>query len=384
MKKYSVRVLLACMCIVLIVMDAVAQQANHYYLIIGTYTSGKSEGMYVYDFDAGAATLQYVSKVKTSNPSYLAVSKSEQYVYAVNEKADSTRFTTTGSISAFAFNKKDGKLTELNTQPSGGKHPCYVALDQTGKWAVAANYSSGSLAILAVKENGLLDTPIQVIQHAGSGPDKSRQQGPHVHSTVFSNDNKLLFVQDLGIDKIMLYQFDATIGKATPAKQPFIESVPGSGPRHFEFHPSGKFAYVIEELSNTVTVLTPNRKGVFEPVQIISSVPEGYKGSAASADIHLSSDGKFLYTSNRGSSNTIGIFSVDAATGKLTLVDHQPTLGTVPRNFVLDPSNRFLLVANQQSDNVVVFKRDIATGLLTYTGTQIAVGNPTCLKWISK
>lgn len=360
-----------------------AQKANHAYLIIGTYTAGKSEGIYVYDFDEATAKLTYVSKVKTSNPSYLAVATNEQFVYAVNEKSDSTRFTTTGSISAFSFDNKDGSLKELNTQSSGGKHPCYVTIDKTGKWVIAANYTSGSLAVLPIKENGLLDTPIQVIQHVGSGADKARQQGPHVHSVVFSNDNKTLFVQDLGIDKIMLYHFDATTGKLTEALQPFIQSKPAAGPRHFEFHPSGKFGYLIEELSNTVSVLAKDENGIYQAIQTISSVPKNYKGGAAAADIHLSKDGSFLYASNRGESNTIGIFSVDNLTGKLTLIGHQPVLGIMPRNFVIDPTGNFLLVANQQSNNITVFKRNTNTGLLTFTDVQIEVGNPVCLKWVT-
>lgn len=358
-------------------------QKESYYLLIGTYTSGKSEGIYVYNFNTNAGECSYVNKVKTSNPSYLAVSNSGKFVYAVNEKADSTRFTTTGSVSAFSFNKQNGAMKEISTQSSGGKHPCYVSLDKTGNWLAAANYSDGSFAMLPVKKEGTLDTPSQVIQHVGKGKDEKRQAGPHAHSTFFSPDNKSLFVQDLGIDKLMLYNFNEQTGQVTPAEMGNIETVPGSGPRHIDFSTNKKIIYVIEELSNTVSVWE-KKDDNWSSIQTISSVPKDYTGAAGGADIHVSPDGKFLYTSNRSTSNTIGIFSIDDKTGKLKLVGHQATLGKTPRNFSLDPSGNYLLVANQDSDNIFVFKRDTKTGLLTATGYQINVPNPVCLKWISK
>jgi len=360
-----------------------AQEAKDYYLLIGTYTSGKSEGIYVYNFNTKDGSCSLANKAKTSNPSYLAVAPNEKFIYAVNEKADSTRFTTTGSVSAFSFNKKNGAMQEISTQSSGGKHPCYVSIDKTGKWLAAANYSDGSFAVLPINANGTLDAPSQVIQHTGKGKDEKRQAGPHAHSASFSPDNKLLFVQDLGIDKVMFYRFDETTGKLTTPEVPFFEAAPGAGPRHIDLHPTKKIVYLIEELSNTVTVFKEeDHKAV--SIQTISSVPADYKGPSGAADIHVSPDGKFLYTSNRGSSNSIGIFSIDAETGKLRLVAHQSTMGEVPRNFSLDPTGNFLLVANQVTDNVVVFKRDIQTGLLSATGYQISVPNPVCLKWVSK
>lgn len=354
--------------------------AQQHYLITGTYTSGKSEGIYVYQFNSGDGSAKEISQVKISNPSFIAVSPDEQFVYAVQEDADKTG--NGGNICAYRFNRQTGILSFINQQPSGGDHPCYVSVDKTGKWAAAGNYSSGSLAIFPVLVNGALGDAVSKIQHQGSGVNKTRQNSPHVHCTIFSADNRFLFVPDLGIDKTMIYAFDEITGELTAAKVPFARSKVGAGPRHLCFHPSNKYAYLMEELSGTIRVFK-YRNGKLEARQIISSMPSKDNSSAGSADIHVSPDGRFLYASNRAEANSIAIFSVDQKNGKLSLVGHQPTLGKTPRNFNFDPTGEFLLVANQNSDVIVVFKRDQITGLLTDTGNRIRIGNPVCLKWIS-
>lgn len=355
-------------------------KAQDHYLITGTYTSGKSEGIYVYRFSSSNGSVKEIGSVKISNPSFLAISPDERYIYSVEENAANKGLA--GEITAFSFDKETGNLSFLNRQPSGGDHPCYVSIDKTGKWVAAGNYTSGSLSILPVQENGRLGAATTIIKHEGSGPNKPRQNSPHVHCTFFSPDNKFLFVPDLGIDKVMIYAFDETTGKLMAAKQPFSESLPGSGPRHICFHPSNKFAYLMQELSGTVTTFKYKR-GKLKARQVISSMPAGDTSFAGSADIHVSPDGKFLYASNRGESNTIAIFSINRRNGKLGLVGHQSTLGKTPRNFSFDPSGNFLLVANQNSDQVVVFKVDKQTGLLTDTGNRMEVGKPVCLKWLS-
>jgi 6-phosphogluconolactonase len=351
------------------------------YLLIGTYTSGKSEGIYVYRFNTTSGVATPVSTAKTSNPSFLAVSPDKKFVYAVNENADSTMYTTGGSIAAFSFNKETGHLTYINKQWSGGKHPCYVTIDRKGKWVFAGNYSSGSLALLPVRKDGGVDSARQVIDHEGSSVNDDRQQGPHVHATVLSNDDKYLFVPDLGIDKVMIYAFDAKAGKLTPAPVPYEMTEPGTGPRHFDFHPNNKFAYLIEEMTGSISSYGYN-KGRLTLVQNISALPGDFNGTIGSADIHVSPDGKFLYASNRGESNTIAIFSINQRNGMLAPVGHQSTMGKTPRNFNFDPSGNFLLVANQNSDEIVIFKRDKTTGLLTDTGQRISVSKPVCIKWI--
>ncbi|MBC7947304.1 MAG: lactonase family protein [Chitinophagaceae bacterium] len=350
------------------------------YLIVGTYTGGKSEGIYVYKFNSLDGTFREVSHAHSSNPSYLAVAPNERFVYAVQEDAGSNG--KGGDIAAFAFNKTSGVLTFINKQSTNGDHPCYVTVDKTGKWVIAGNYSSGSLSVIPVNDDGSVGSEVKHIQHEGSGPNKQRQEKPHVHCTEFSDDNRFLFVPDLGIDKVMIYSFDATNGSLTPAKQPFAQSEPGSGPRHITFHPNNKFAYLIEEMSGTV-VTYKYKNGKLKDVQRISTMPAGDTSFAGSADIHVSPDGKFLYASNRSTSNTIAIFSVNPRNGKLSLVGHQSTAGQTPRNFNFDPSGEFLLVGNQNSDEIVIFRRDKTTGLLTDTRSRIPVGKPVCLKWIS-
>jgi len=275
------------------------------YLFIGTYTSGKSEGIYVYKFNTNTGEFKFVSSAKADNPSYLAVSPDEKYVYAVNENGNDK-----GSIAAYSFDKKTGTLTYLNKQPSGGDHPCFVSVDSKGRWVVAGNYTGGSLALLPVNTDGSLAPPKQVIKHEGHGVNKDRQEKPHVHSTNFSPDYKYLFVPDLGLDKVMIYSFDNKNGELKTSSPAFVETKPGSGPRHFAFHPSGKYAYLMTEMAGNVEAFAYDKHGGLKSIQSISAIPAGYTGSVGSADIHVSPDGKFLYASNRGESNTIAIFSI--------------------------------------------------------------------------
>ncbi len=366
--------------IVVFLFCVVLNAQQPYYLLTGTYTSGKSEGIYVFQFNSIDGSAKEVSHIKVSNPSFVAVSPDEQFVYSVEE--DAAKNGKSGEISAFSFNKKTGILTFLNRQPAGGDHPCYVSVDKTGKWVATGNYTSGSLSILPVQANGSLGAATTIIKHEGSGPNKSRQASPHVHCTFFSADNRFLFVPDLGIDKMMIYVFDENTGQLTAAKQPFAQSEPGAGPRHICFDRANKFAYLIEEMSGTV-VTYKYKNGKFKRRQRISSMPAGDTSFAGSADIHVSPDGKFLYASNRAEANSIAIFSINQNNGKLLLIGHQSTLGKTPRNFNFDPAGNFLLVANQNSDKIVVFKINKDTGLLTDTNNNINVGKPVCLKWIS-
>jgi 6-phosphogluconolactonase len=243
------------------------------------------------------------------------------------------------------------------------------------------NYSSGTVAVLPVQKNGALGKVYQSVQHTGSGPNKTRQQSAYVHGTVFTNDNQYLMVPDLGMDKVVVYRFSRG-GKLTPLPKATAQTAPGSGPRHLVLDANNKYAYLTEELTGNVTVLRL-QKGQLTAVQTLSAHPQGYTGNISSADIHLSPDGRFLYCSNRGASNTIAIFKVNAKNGQLSLVGHQSTMGIKPRHFNFDPSGNFLLVANQETSQIVVFKVDKKTGLLTDTGNRMDVPNPVCLKWIS-
>ncbi len=351
-------------------------QAQEHTLLIGTYTSSGSDGIYVYKFNAQTADTKLLSSVKTSNPSYLAVSPNMKFVYAVNENDP-------GGISAFSFNKDSGTLTKLNETISAGAHPCYISINKNGNNLVVGNYSSGNIAVAGINYNGSVSQPRQLIQHKGSSINTKRQEKPHVHAVVFSPDSKFLFAPDLGIDKVMIYKVAAGSGALIPADQPYVEVKAGAGPRHFTFHPNGKFAYLMEELSGAVSVYQYNN-GQLTLLQNTSAHPLSYDAAIGSADIHVSPDGKFLYCSNRGDANSISIFSIDLETGMIQIAGFQPTLGVHPRNFTIDPDGNFLLVANRDSDEVVIFKIDKKTGLLDDSKKRIKVSKPVCLKWITK
>jgi len=354
----------------------VAQNGKEPYLIVGTYTSGKSDGIYVYKFNMENGDSKLIGSSKTSNPSYLAVSPDKKFVYCVNEDIP-------GMVTAFSFEKSSGKLISLNQQFSHGKHPCYITVDKSGKWVIAGNYSSGTLTIYQVNKDGSLGNATDSVQHEGSSVNTDRQGSPHVHSTVLSKSNKTLYVADLGMDKVMIYKFDNKKGKLTAAANPFVMTEAGSGPRHLDIHPNGKYAYLVEELTGNVSVYQVDKKENLILIQDISGLPRDFNGEVGSADIHVSPDGKFVYCSNRGGSNSLGIFRVNQSTGELAWVGYQSTLGKTPRNFNFDPSGNFLLAANQNSDEIVIFKRDKETGLLTDTGKRISVSKPVCIKWIT-
>jgi 6-phosphogluconolactonase len=376
-QKISMNRCLASFILIFLTPFAIGQD---HYLLVGTYDSPKSEGIYVYKFNSNDGSVKKVSHTKTPNPSFLAVSPDQKFVYAVNETADSTG--KGGGITSFSFNKNDGLLNQLNRQSSEGNHPCYITTDKTGKWAIVSNYSTGTLALLSINGNGELEKSKAITQYYGSGPDTFRQRSSHIHTAVLDSANNTLYVTDLGNDELYVHGFDSRFGIQGP-KQLGIKTSPGSGPRHLVIHPNGKFLYLLEELSGGVSVFSINTDGRLFYIHHVSILPKDYSGPAGSADIHVSPDGKFLYASNRGNSNTIAIFRVDNKSGKLSLIGHQSTLGKTPRNFNFDPTGKFLLVGNQGSDEIVIFKRDLNTGLLTDTGKKISVGKPVCLKWIS-
>ena len=352
-----------------------SQKAKEQFLIIGTYTSAKSEGVYVYKFNTETGENNFVSAMKTSNPSFVAVSPDKKFVYAVNEDDP-------GNVTAFSFNRSNGQLTQLNQQPSHGRHPCYITIDKNGKWVIVGNYSTGTIAVYPTNKDGSLGPATDSVLHEGSSVNSERQEAAHVHATVLNKNNKTLYVPDLGMDMVMLYNLDNKTGKLKEFTTPSVATEPGAGPRHIDIHPNGKYAYLMEEMTGGVSVYKIESDGYLSLLQNISGLPRDFNGVVGSADIHVSPDGKFLYCSNRGESNTIGIFSINQSNGQVNWIDHQSTLGNTPRNFNFDPTGNFLLVANQNSDEIVIFKRDKQTGLLTDTGKRVNVSKPVCLKWI--
>jgi 6-phosphogluconolactonase len=354
--------------------------AQKYFMLVGTYDSPKSEGIYVYDFDDKEGSATEFSHIKTSNPSFITVSKNNKFVYAVNENSKTNG--KGGSVSCFSFDRKRGLLSFMNKQSSEGNSPCHITLDKREKWLAVSNYSTGNLTILPINKNGLIDSSQQVLQHEGKGFDTVRQKSPHVHASYFDDNNDYIYSTDLGLDKIFLYKFNAENGNVSTSKSNFKITKMGAGPRHIAFSKNDDYVYVLSEMLGEITVFNNDGNADLNVTQHISTLPEKFTGAAGSADIHISPDGKFLYASNRGASNTIAIFSVGKTDGKLKLVGHQSSLGIAPRNFNFDPSGNFLIVANQKSDEIVVFKRNLETGELKDTGNRIIIGKPVCIQWI--
>ncbi len=346
---------------------------------VGTYTGKGSEGIYVYRLDPSTGALTSVSKTAgLENPSFLAIDPKGRCIYAVRESGRQG-----GAVVALSRNSTTGELTILNEQPSGGQGPCYVTVDREGRFLFVANYGSGHVAMLPIADDGRLQPATSVVQHEGSSVNPNRQKGPHAHCVVLDAGNRYALAADLGIDKVMVYRPDFEQGKLLPNDPPFVRSEPGSGPRHIAFHPTGKYVYVIEELSSTIAAYTYDADaGTLKPFQKIGTLPAGFQGANTCADIHVHPSGRFLYGSNRGH-NSIAIFAVDDKTGGLRLLGHEPTQGKTPRNFAIDPSGTFLLVANQDSGTIVSFRINQDLGALIPTGQVCRVSMPVCLKMVT-
>jgi 6-phosphogluconolactonase len=354
--------------------------ANRKYLVfVGTYTTKtESKGIYTYAFDAdtGKLTPKGVA-AETSDPSWVAVHPSGKYLYAANEAGKAS------AVTAFAVDAKSGKLTLLNQVPSQGEDPCYLSFDKTGKYIFVANYTSGTIAVFPILKGGRLGAHTAMVKDQGAtGPDKKRQEGPHAHSVQTTPDNRFALVADLGLDEIVDYRFDASNG-ALIDRLVHLSVAPGSGPRHFAFHPNGSFAYILNELKSTATALLVDSKdSALISIQTISTLPKSFSGRNDAAEIAVHPDGRFLYTSNRGH-DSIAVFAIDPGEGTLKLVAHVPTGGKEPRHFGIDPSGKYLLAENQHSNNIVVFKIDAATGGLTPTGQVVEVPSPVGLTFVA-
>lgn len=361
----------------LILLLFMANTAMAQYLVVGTYTTTKDDGILVYKWDATTGKVQLAHTAKgISNPSYLVASIDGAYIYAVNENEGKE-----AAASAFRFDKQHGTLTFLNKQTTNGDHPCYIDIDANSKLAVTANYTGGNLTVFEIDNDGKLQPAAQVIQHQGKSIHAERQQQPHVHTTVFSPDGKYVLVNDLGTDKVYVYPVDAG------AKQPLDTTAvkeyaltPGEGPRHLAFHPGLPVVYVMNELTGNVTAFNWNNGSLQLLQNNVQVTPDG-KQDKGGADIHITPDGKHLYTTTRGTSNEISIYSI-GADGLLTFVAKRSVEGVHPRNFVIDPTGKFLLIANRDSNNIVVFSIDAVTGQLQPTGEMIKVSKPVCLKFI--
>jgi 6-phosphogluconolactonase len=356
---------------------------SNYLVFVGTYTEKESKGIYAYRLDAASGQLTALGlAAETANPSFLAVDPSRHFLYAVNELRE-YKGQASGGVTAFAIDRQTGKLSQLNEVASRGADPCYIALDKTGKYVLVANYTGGSVAVFPVLKDGRLGESSAFVQHAGSGPNRERQEGPHAHWIEVTANNRFAIAADLGQDKVMVYRFDQENGSLTPNNPAFAKVDPGAGPRHVAFHPNGKFAFVVNELHSSITSFSYDAsRGELHILQTVSTVPKDFSGSNDTAEIHVHPNGKFLFASNRGH-DSIAVFSIDQRKGALTLVDHFSTQGKTPRNFEIDPSGSRLFVANQGSGNIVVFRIDQETGRLTSTGQVRNVPSPVCLKFVA-
>jgi 6-phosphogluconolactonase len=358
------------------------KQQNQYLVYVGTYTK-TSKGIYAWRLNAASGELEALGlAAEATNPSFLAVDPTRRFLYAVSEVA-SFAGRKSGAVSAFAIDRRSGRLALLNQAATRGAGPCFVTVDTRGRNVLVANYGGGSVAVLPIDSNGLLGETKDFVQHTGSSVNPQRQQGPHAHSINLSPDNRFAIVPDLGLDHVMVYRFNPAYSTLAANEPPFAAVRPGAGPRHFAFHPSGRFGYVINELQSTVTAFEwDGNAGTLKEVQTISSLPADFSGESSGAEVQVHPSGKFLYASNRGH-DSIAVFQIDESKGTLAPIEYVPTQGKTPRNFGIDPTGTFLLAANQNSDNITVFRIDAKTGRLQPTGQKLEVGSPVCVKFVS-
>lgn len=361
--------------LIALVMSGSSQVNQFGKIYIGTFTSEGAEGIYLCSFDGSSGKISSESTFKgIDNPSFLKISPDKQFLYAVT-RGPAAIETSGGYVNAYRI-EKNGSLSFINKQFSNGNDPCHVDVSPNGKYIAIATYGGGSASLYPVSESGSLDPASSVIFNKGSGPTP-RQQAPHTHSIKFSKDGKQAFSADLGTDQLNIY--DVKKDRLIPARQKYVELAPGAGPRHFSLHPETNIIYVINELNSTVTVLDKkgNRR---EVVQVVSTIPDGFSGENYCADIHVSTDGKYVYGTNRGH-NSIAVFKTDPVSQKLELITTVSSRGEWPRNFTLSPDGRFLLVANQRSNNVVVFKINPGNGIPEFTGNELHIPAPVCLEF---
>ncbi len=361
------------------VFEMAVAHATDLRVYIGTYTGGASEGIYQTRLDPQTGMLENpVLAVKVENPSFLAAHPQKPFLYSTGQGTNASG-KKEGLVSAFAILPGDGKLTLLNQQPTVGEGPCHIAVGKEGRHVLVANYGGGSLTVLPIAEDGRLGVATDFIQHKGSSVHPQRQQGPHTHSVTLDGTGRYAIAADLGLDKLLVYRYDVASGSLEEHEPPFIAVKPGAGPRHFAFHPSGRSAYVVNELDNTVTAFSYDETaGRMEEIQSVGTLPKDFTGENTTAEIRVHPAGRFLYASNRGH-DSIAVFSVEEATGRLTSLGQTPSRGKTPRNFNISPDGNFLLAANQESDTLAAFRVHPDTGTLEALGEPVTAPTPVCV-----
>ncbi|MEC2075260.1 lactonase family protein [Metabacillus fastidiosus] len=339
---------------------------------IGTYTKGDSKGIYSFTLDTEKKTLGDVKvAAELENPTYVTISENNENLYAVVREGDS------GGVASYSI--KDGLLKRINSQVRDGAPPCHVSVDKKNTNILSASYHHGTIESYLLKD-GNIQPPISTIPFKGSGPNKDRQDNAHTHFSGFTPDEKYAVAVDLGCDKVATFLVND--GVLTEACTVLVKA--GSGPRHITFHPNGKYAYVMTELSNEVITLSYNpENGILTELQYISTIPNDFTENNQGSAIHISSDGRFIYAGNRGH-NSIALFRVNKENGELTFIEHTSTEGNWPRDFVLDPTENFLIATNQESSNVVLYERDTESGKLTLLQSDVTVPDPVCVKFLNK
>lgn len=346
-----------------------------YNLYVGTYTGHGSRGIYAWRFEPATGKSEQIGLVaETENPTFLAIHPSGKYLYAVNEVGK-------GKISAFAVDPKTGKLSALNTSGSGGSGPCHLSIDKSARDIATANYGSGTIALVRVNGDGTLGAIASEDQHKGTGADKKRQEGPHAHSINFTPDGHFAVAADLGTDQLYVYRFDAARGELTRDDHLTVKTAPAAGPRHFAFHPNGKYGYAINEINSTITAYSYDGGGGLRAIESLSTLPKDFHGENTTAEVVVHPNGRTLYASNRGH-DSIAVFSINPMTGKLTFVEHVPTQGKTPRNFALDPTGKYLFVANETTNNIALFRVG-DDGRLTFTGQTLSAVAPVCIRFVA-
>lgn len=366
-------------CAILGALLSVPLTGAEYLVYVGTYTGPKSKGIYSFKMDPQTGkTTEPVLAGEAPNPTFLELNPERKLLYTVYETGGGRQ---SGAVAAFSIEPATGKLNKLNQQPSGGAGPCHLSLDKAGRYLLVANYGGGSIACLPVKADGSLGEASAVVQHEGSSVNPRRQERPHAHWIAADFRNQRVLTCDLGLDKVLVYNFESAGGVLQKPPAFLFSTKPGAGPRHLAFHPNNRWVYIVNELDSTLIAGEYDQaSGIIKELQTVSILPADFQGTSTAAEVEVHPSGKFVYASNRGH-DSIAAFAINPENGRLTFIEHQSTQGRMPRHFAIDPLGRWLLAANQGSDSVVVFTIDTTTGRLLAAGRTLAIGAPVCIKY---